>query len=110
MNREYASMTTRKSVRDFIDRDILEDASGSNTVLRDRSQAYRAAGYVSLDFSHLSWHERFCLREWASIRYGNDFYNWVGTTFWFNSEEDATVFVLSMPGDIRQWQSNQQTA
>lgn len=93
----------RKSVREFIDYELLH---GGHTNLREYCIML---GYVPVTMPHLLGYERDAVLHWLEQHFGYERYNWLGKTFWFNSPEDATLFVLSLPADTATWLSNQQT-
>lgn len=38
-----------------------------------------------------SWRE---IHEWCRAQFGNEHYTWTGSTFWFETEQDAVLFNL----------------
>lgn len=49
------------------------------------------AGYVPV---HMNRYVGVDLHVWVERNLGRHNYNWTGSVFWFNNEQDATLFAL----------------
>jgi hypothetical protein len=82
-------MVMKISVRTYIDTAIdrgLLLPTNHREVLRD-------AGYyeVEIDNTGPRWRE---IHNWCEANLGWENYNWTGSTFWFNTDEDRVFFML----------------
>lgn len=52
----------------------------------------KKAGYFSYHIKTLkTWTS---MHEWCREKFGDDHYAWTGAQFWFETKEDATMFIL----------------
>lgn len=51
----------------------------------------RNAGYHSVRISMSRWTD---VHPWCNENFGEEHYTWTGTSFWFETEQDAILFAL----------------
>lgn len=57
------------------------------------NELFQGAGYYSVDVSMMTIDWTGC-HAWCQQQYGADHYSWTGSTFWFETEQDALLFAL----------------
>lgn len=74
------------SVRTFIDNYIAYPGNVNRYY-----QLLLDEGYIPVEVNQFPGSE---LQKWAMENIGWENYNWTGNVFWFNNEQDATIFRL----------------
>lgn len=73
-------------VRNYIDTYIVNPGNKAK-----HYDILMAAGYIPVTLKKYHGKE---LHDWAMAHIGWENYNWTGSTFWFNTEQDAILFSL----------------
>lgn len=89
----------RHSIRDFIGDWKLRDRNNGNRNVDGNVPQwhirFREAGYhravPGRDGVGEHWQE---MHQWCEQQYGQDHYSWTGSTFWFETEQAAALFIL----------------
>ena len=87
-------MTSRKTVRAYIDEFVDQRRTSGHPRLHEFAKEAESLGYVRVALPLQSFSDLCKLRDLAQLKLGYDNYNWLGRTFWFNNEQDATWFRL----------------
>jgi hypothetical protein len=76
-----------QTIRDFI------NSNKSRSI--DWNSSLYQAGYFSIPAGRISvrnhWNE---MHQWCKSKFGESHYCWTGSTFWFETKDDAMVFAL----------------
>lgn len=73
-------------VRYYIDQNIQHPGD-----VKTHYDVLKAAGYIPVRMNRYVGGE---LHDWAEQHLGRENYNWTGSIFWFNNQQDATLFAL----------------
>jgi hypothetical protein len=57
------------------------------------NEQFQGAGYYSVD-THVMTIDWTGCHAWCQQQFGEDHYSWTGSTFWFETEQDALLFTL----------------
>lgn len=87
------NMAVKDNIYDFIDAWKAYDGKHNHDV--DWNSRFKRAGYYSAEVSRQSithsWNQ---MHQWCKEHIGEKKYAWTGSTFWFESRDDAAFFIL----------------
>lgn len=75
-------------IQDFVDSWHKYDAGNESLSWPDR---FDDAGYYRAEWGSGTWGQ---IHEWCKEKFGPRHYAWAGSTFWFETEQDAIMFIL----------------
>jgi len=85
-----------KPILQFIDEICLKyiDTGGRNETLFDFRKQFRENGYFEVCGSKQPFSNQYIIGQWCVDKFGSGHYSWDGTSWWFDSEENAVLFAL----------------
>lgn len=78
-------------IKDFIDSWSKFSSLG---ISQDWDRRFKDAGYFDVDLGLDGLQNWPDVHSWCMKQYGKRHYSWVGSKFWFESEEDSIIFAL----------------
>lgn len=83
----------KDNIHDFIDSWKVYDHRHKSDV--DWNNRFRSGGYYSANVGRQSiMHEWNQIHKWCEEHVGRQRYAWTGSTFWFETKDDAAFFIL----------------
>lgn len=61
-------------------------------------EIFKNHGYYSVTLPNNIFREWTDIHEWCRLIFGDKHYIWYGRTFWFETAEDRTMFILHLEG------------
>jgi hypothetical protein len=86
-------ITVKDNIHDFIDSWKVYDKQHKSDV--DWNSRFKCGGYYSAsagwNMPSADWNQ---MHKWCKEHIGKQRYAWTGSTFWFETKEDAAFFIL----------------
>ena len=85
-----------QSINSFINDVFSSEHDKNNTMYHhiDWNQQLSKHGYVSVSWGFNEMEHLSTIHKWCDDQFGKDHYAWTGSLFWFETEQDAAIFVL----------------
>ena len=85
-----------KPINQFISENcrMYIDEGGRTETLLDWRKQSRENGYFEVCRSKQPPPAQYIIGQWCVDKFGSEHYSWDGTSWWFDSEENAVLFAL----------------
>ena len=84
-----------KPINQFIDENCQKYIDeGGRTDMLDWQKQFRKNGYFEVCGVAQPFSNQYIIGQWCVDKFGSEHYSWDGTSWWFDSEENAVLFAL----------------